>query len=159
MDITILELAEKKLVGMKFAGPFTALSVEMPKLWATFLSRVAEVAHLTGAAQPFYGVGDENFEYKTHTEFIALEVERFEKIPHGMYGFTLPAQRYLKATHVGPMTGVQDTYRRLFKWMKEHGYEQNLTALRMEQYDQRFIPTVDASDREENAYEILIPIK
>lgn len=158
MDITTVELAAKKFVGMKFAGPFAALPVEMPKLWATFLSRVAEVPHEVVDKQTFYGVGDEDFQYKTYTEFIAVEVERLEEIPHGMYGFTIPALRYLKATHRGPMTGVQETYMRLFQWMKEHGYEQDRSALRIERYDQRFIPSVHAPDREENEYEILVPL-
>lgn len=152
MGITMVELAAKKFVGMKFAGPFAALPVEMPKLWATFLSRVADDQQL------FYCLSEENFQYKTYTEFIAVEVERFEEIPHGMYGFTIPAQRYLQATHRGPMTGVQETYMRLFQWMEKHGYEQDRTALRMERYDQRFLPSVHAPDREENEYEILVPL-
>ena len=148
----MVELGEKKFVGMKFAGPFEALPVEIPKLWADFLSRVE-------AAPAYYGVSDEDFTYKLYTEYIAVEVEQFDSIPYGMVGFTVPPRRYVQVTHRGPMSKVQDTYLQLFRWMKEQGYEQDISTFRLEKYDQRFLPTVDDSAREENAYDILIPIK
>ncbi|TCP53908.1 putative transcriptional regulator YdeE [Tumebacillus sp. BK434] len=157
MNITIVELPEKKLIGVKFAGPFDVLPIEMPKLWTIFLERVAEIPQVVAGA--YYEISDEDFKHKIYTEYLTVEVERFDTIPYGMLAFALPARQYLKATHRGPMSSVQDTYLNLFKWMKENGYEQDLSALRMERYDRRFLPTVDDHAREENEYEILIPIK
>lgn len=157
MNITLVEQPEKKFIGMKFAGPFDLLPIEMPKLWVAFLTRTAEIPHAIQGA--YYDLSDEDFTHKIYTEYLAVEVERFDNIPYGMLAFALPPRRFLKTTHRGPMSNVQQTYLRLFQWMQENGYEQDRSTLRMERYDQRFTPTVDDPARDENEFEILIPVK
>ncbi|ARU59863.1 hypothetical protein CBW65_01425 [Tumebacillus avium] len=157
MNYTFIEQQEKMFIGMKFAGPFHVLPVEMPKLWKEFLSRVAEIPHAIEGV--YYDISDEDFTHHIHTEYIAVEVERFETIPYGMLAFTIPARRFLTVTHQGPMSKVPDTYTQLFGWMKENGYELDLSTFRIERYDHRFLSSVDDPAREENAYEIMIPIK
>ncbi|KZE46807.1 hypothetical protein AV540_21080 [Brevibacillus parabrevis] len=158
MEATIVQVPETNVVGLSFSGSFSMLIEHMPKLWETFLQRQGEIP-LVVQPDVRYDISDENQTYQMYTEYIAVEVERFEKIPPGMVGFTLPARTYARFTHTGPMETVQDTYRQLFGWLDEHGHQVDRQALRMERYDQRFIPSVHAPQRAENAYEIFIPLR
>lgn len=155
---TIVHVPQKHFIAMSFSGTFQSLIVEMPKLWATFLQRQGEISHVV---QPTvrYDISHENQAYKMYTEYIAVEVEGFERIPPGMVGFTIPERKYARFTHTGPMEQVQNTYHRLFQWLNEQGLAVDEQVLRMERYDERFIPSVDAPVRSENAYDIFIPLK
>ncbi|QRG69377.1 GyrI-like domain-containing protein [Brevibacillus choshinensis] len=148
---------EKHLIGLSFSGNFPALVAEMPKLWATFLQRQSEIP-LVIQPDIRYDISSENRSYQMHTEYIAVEVERFERIPVGMVGFTIPERRYARFTHTGPMERVQATYRSAFEWLSQQGLQVDETVMRMEQYDQRFVPSVHPPERAENAYDIFIPI-
>ncbi|MFD2369901.1 GyrI-like domain-containing protein [Brevibacillus sp. GCM10020057] len=147
----------KKLVGLSFSGTFPALVAEMPKVWESFLQRQGEIPFVI---QPSicYDVSQENHAYQWYTEYVVTEVERFEEIPPGMIGITLPERTYARFTHTGPMEQVQQTYRQAFQWLGDEGYRIDETALRMERYDERYIPARHPRERAENAYDIFIPI-
>jgi AraC family transcriptional regulator len=154
----IVQVPQKHVIGLSFAGPFPALVAEMPKLWEVFLKRQEEIPLVIQPAIR-YDVSDENRSYQMYTEYIVVEVERFERIPAGMVGFTIPERKYARFTHTGPMEQVQNTYHGAFRWLNEQGIAVEEQALRMERYDERFVPTVHDSARQENAYEIFIPVR
>ncbi|WP_231504331.1 GyrI-like domain-containing protein [Brevibacillus borstelensis] len=159
MQGAIVQLPEMWMVGASFTGPFQSLGVEMPKLWDVFSQRVNEIGNLKYPLC-FYGVSDESKvgSYQLFTEYISVEVAKFDRIPEGMFGFTIPARSYALFTHQGPMDQVQSTYHRAFDWIKRQGLAVEEKALRLERYDERYLPPRHAAEREENAYDILIPL-
>lgn len=157
MTGTIVRLPEKHFIGMSFSGSFQTLIAGMPGHWGDFLMRQDEIAQVI-EPNVRYDISDENRSFQMHTEYVAVEVERFAHIPQKMVGFTIPARTYAKFTHVGPMTQVQITYTQLFQWLHAQGLQMDESALRLERYDERYIPSMHAADRVENTYEIFIPL-
>jgi len=157
MEGKIVRLPEKHVIGIRFSGTFPMLEQEMPKEWERFLARQEEIP-LVVEPHIRYDISDENHTYKIFTEYVAVEVERFEQIPEGMVGFTIPPRTYAQFTHIGPMAQVKDTYTRLFQWLDEQGLAVDWSALRMERYDERYIPSVHDASRPDNAYDIFIPL-
>jgi predicted transcriptional regulator YdeE len=155
MHITIETLPELKLAGPSFAGQFTALGNEMPKVWANFLSREAEFG---AAGKVRYGV---NLQERggINIECVAREVADLNAIPTGMIGLRIPGQRYAVFTHRGPMTAVQATYVTAFAAMEQLGLRQDTAGWRLERYDRRFTPSVHSPSRPDNAFEILVPLR
>ena len=157
MKGTIVTVPQKHFIGLSFSGTFPMLVEFMPKQWETFLQRQEEIPHVI---QPNirYDISDENHAHRMYTEYLVVEVERFEHIPVGMVGFTVPERTYARFTHTGTMEQVQATYQNLFSWLSENGHQPNEQYVRMERYDERYVPTVHAATRAENAYEIFIPL-
>ncbi|WP_421616909.1 GyrI-like domain-containing protein [Brevibacillus sp. TJ4] len=157
MEGNIVRVPQKHFIGISFSGTFPMLLEEMPKQWAHFLTRQKEIP-LVVDADVRYDISDENRTYKMHTEYIAVEVERFETIPEKMVALTIPARTYAQFTHTGPMSEVQHTYTRLFQWLEEQRIQVDWNTLRMERYDARYIPSHHEAARQENSYEIYIPL-
>lgn len=154
---SIVVVPQKLLIGMSFSGTFPALVAEMPKVWKAFLHRQSEISQVIDP-HIRYDMSSENQKYSFFTEYIAVEVEAFAQIPAGMVGLTLPERAYARFLHEGPMDQVQQTYLNAFQWLKDHGQVLDEQALRMERYDDRFIPSVHTPERRENAYEIYLPL-
>ncbi|TFW30811.1 GyrI-like domain-containing protein [Massilia horti] len=155
MHITIETLPALRLAGLPFAGPLTALTVEMPGIWKTFLSRENELGNNDGVR---YGVNLQE-QGGIFIECIAGRVLDLNEIPDKMIGLHLPERRYAVFTHRGPMTAVQATYVTAFAAMEQLGLRQDTSGWRLERYDRRFTPSVDNPARPENAYDILIPLR
>ncbi|NVD97457.1 GyrI-like domain-containing protein [Massilia sp. BJB1822] len=154
MSVEIAELPEFKLAGLAFAGPFPMLSAEMPRIWADFLRREAE---LGGERRLRYGVS-----LQQHggimLECVAAPLDDLNALPAGMLALRIPARRYAIFTHVGPVTAVQASYLDAFRALEDSGLQLDREAPRLERYDSRFIPTVDEAQRAANAYDILLPL-
>ncbi|WP_256077172.1 GyrI-like domain-containing protein [Massilia sp. YIM B04103] len=154
MSVEIAELPEFKLAGLAFAGPFPMLSAEMPRIWADFLHREAE---LGGERRLRYGVS-----LQQHggimVECIAAPLDDLNALPAGMVALRIPARRYAIFTHAGPMTAVQTSYLEAFRALEDSRLQLDREAPRLERYDSRFIPTVDEAQRAANAYDILLPL-
>jgi AraC family transcriptional regulator len=155
MHMTIVTLPELKLAGLPFAGPFSILGAEMPKVWSAFLEREDELKGKDGVR---YGVHLREHE-GVMLECIAGPVEDLNLLPAGMTALRIPGRRYAMFTHRGPMTAVQATYVTAFAAMEQLGLRQDTAAWRLERYDSRFTPTVDNPARPANAYDILIPLR
>jgi predicted transcriptional regulator YdeE len=155
MHITIETLPELKLAALGFAGQFSGLGTEMPKMWANFLSREEEFEPL-GAVR--YGV---NLQERggINIECVARAVADLNAIPNGMIGLRIPGQRYAVFTHRGPMSAVQATYVTAFAAMEQLGLRHDTAGWRLERYDKRFTPSVDSPSRTDNAFEILVPLR
>jgi AraC family transcriptional regulator len=154
MHMTIVTLPELKLAGLPFAGPFSILGTEMPKVWSAFLAREAELKGKDGVR---YGVHLREHE-GVMLECIAGPIEDLNMLPAGMTALRIPGGRYAMFTHRGPMTAVQATYLTAFAAMEQLGLRQDTAAWRLERYDRRFTPTIDNPARPDNAYDILIPL-
>ncbi|MEJ8545762.1 GyrI-like domain-containing protein [Brevibacillus borstelensis] len=159
MQGKIVQLPEMSMVGASFTGPFQSLGVEMPKLWEAFFQRVSEIGQIKNPSC-FYDVSDQSkvSAHQLYTEYIAVEVEKFDRIPEGMVGFMIPARSYAVFTHQGPMDRVPATYQHAFEWISGQGLSVAEQALRLERYDERYFPPRHAAEREDNAYDILIPL-
>ncbi|MFB9291636.1 GyrI-like domain-containing protein [Pseudoduganella plicata] len=155
MTISIIMLPELKLAALQFAGPFSVLGTEMPKVWQRLLSREEEVGTGTGVR---YGASMAEHD-GIMLENIAVQLADLNALPKGFVGLRIPPCRYALTTHTGPMSGVQDTYLRAFDAIADASLIIDHSAWRLERYDNRFTPTVDAADSEQNAYDILIPLQ
>jgi AraC family transcriptional regulator len=155
MHIKIETLPELKLAGLTYAGQFTALGTEMPKIWAVFLSREEELGGKKGVryAVTLQERGGINI------ECVAGEVADLNAVPDGMVALRVPGRRYAVFTHRGPMTAVQATYVTAFAAMEQLGLRPDATGWRLERYDRRFTPSVDSPTRPDNAFEILVPLR
>ncbi|WNC16680.1 GyrI-like domain-containing protein [Brevibacillus brevis] len=157
MSGRISVVPSKNVIAVSFSGTFPALVKEMPGVWEAFLQRQSEIPHVVSPHVRF-DISSENRSYQLYTEYIGVEVERFERIPAGMVGLTLPERTYACFTHSGPMDQVQETYRNAFRWLGEEGYRVDESALRFERYDERYTPGFHNRERKENAYDIFIPL-
>jgi AraC family transcriptional regulator len=154
MHMTIETLPELKLAGLPFAGEFSVLGTEMPKIWKAFLGRESELGAADGVR---YGVHMQE-QGGVMLECIAGPVADLNAVPDGMTGLRIPARRYAVFSHRGPMTGVQATYLTAFAAMEQLGLRPDESAWRLERYDRRFTPSVDNPANPDIAYDILIPL-
>ncbi|GAA4702662.1 GyrI-like domain-containing protein [Brevibacillus fulvus] len=147
MEITIGKQPEFHLVGLFYAGPFSALSQGVPNMVKTLQSRLAQIPHKRDPLTRYeVSFEDPNGIY---TILACTEVEQFQ-IPPGMIGYTVPALTYAHAVHHGPLVEVPNTYISVFRWLAEHGYTRRTDLHSIERYH---------ADTENNRVEILIPLE
>ena len=152
MDIQVVEKEEIKVVGISWNGTYSQTST-IPQLFEEMEARLEEVAYQTNESvliAPFHSRETE------FTYYVTTPVERIDNIPDGMVGFTIPRKNYVYATHHGKPDEVENTYLRIFSWMKEYGYEQDLQALNIEVFKEH---KKHQNASEELHYEIYLPVK
>lgn len=149
-----------RLMGVAYAGPFQALSTHIPGCWRTMLAYCAQLSPLIRPSE-FFAVGQEftHAGITTYVEMIMMKVLNFDNVPVGMIALELPATERLLVPHHGPMTIVQDTYRRAYAALPQMGLTLDPRFYRIERYDNRYIPTRDARVREDNEFDILLPVR
>ncbi|MEW9051447.1 MAG: GyrI-like domain-containing protein [Neobacillus sp.] len=152
MGIKVIEKPEMKVVGISWNGPYSELN-EITKLFNAMESRLNEVSFQTGES---IMVAPLHIRETELTYYVTAPVDRIENIPEGMVGFSIPQKNYVFATHVGRLEEVENTYSRIFEWMKDYGYELDEQALSLQIYK--------PEHKEENAagklhFEILLPVK
>lgn len=130
MAIKVVEKEELKVVGLSWSGTYSQAD-KIPSLFHLMEERLKEVPFQTKEPvliAPFHSRESE------FTYYVTTPVEEFKNIPEGMVGFSIPAKYYVCTTHKGSPEEVENTYQRLFSWMEEYGYEQDLQALSLEIY-------------------------
>jgi AraC family transcriptional regulator len=152
MDIQVIEKEEIKVVGFSWNGTYSQTST-IPQLFDQMEARLEEVAYQTNESvfiAPFHSRETE------FTYYVTIPVERIDDIPEGMVGFTIPSKNYVFSTHIGRSEEVENTYKQMFCWMKEYGYEQDLQALNIEIYKEMDKDLFASGDLH---YEIYLPVK
>lgn len=126
----------------------------IPALWDRFNQRCAE---LTGLSQPvaYFGVceriDNESFRY-----FAGGGTEPGASLPQGMERMTVPAQRYARFTHVGPISSFGQTLSEIWENLESRWQLKPTHGPDLELYDERFNPDNNASPKSE--VDIYIPI-
>jgi AraC family transcriptional regulator len=152
MNIQVVEKNEIKVVGISWNGTYGQAGA-IPHLFEKMEERLCEISHQTDEPvliAPFHSRETE------FTYYVTAPVQEIDAIPEGMVGFTIPAKNYVTITHEGSPNEVENTYNRLFEWMKDYGYEQDHSALCLEVYKEEY--------RDQNAagnlhFDIFLPVK
>lgn len=152
MDIKVIEKDSLKVVGISWNGCYTQ-SNAIPSLFKAMEERLQELPNKTNEPVLIAPFHDRETEF---TYYVTAPVEEIDEVPEGMVGFTIPRKNYVFTTHVGKTEDVEHTYRKLFTWMEEYGYERDYAALGLEVYKQEH--------REQNFkgdlhFEIYLPVK
>ncbi|MBM7652963.1 GyrI-like domain-containing protein [Neobacillus cucumis] len=152
MGIKVIEKEEIKVVGIPWTGTYSELET-IPSLFNKMEKRIKEVACLSNepvVIAPFHGRETEL------TYYVTKPVEKIENVPEGMVGFSIPRKNYVYTTHNGSMEEIENTYRRLFTWMEEYGFEQDHQALGLEIFKEEH---KQQNQLGELHFEIYLPVK
>ncbi|NHQ84664.1 MerR family transcriptional regulator [Iodobacter sp. HSC-16F04] len=123
----------------------------IPDMWGRFLPREHEIAAICpgscyGLCQP---LADGQWRY-----LAALEAAADAAVPDGMVALDVPEQRYARFEHIGPVSGIADTFRSIHsRWLPAAGLKA-LDGIEFEYMDQRFL----APDHPDSVTELFIPI-
>lgn len=128
MEPRIVEVAERKLVGMKTETRL--IDNQIPRLWQTFMPQRSTIKNslLTGffaVHERDLAVNFENFTPSTlYTSWAAIEVSAQEQIPEGMEARTLSAGLYAIFIHKGPTQNFKPTMDFIYgQWLPASPYE------------------------------------
>lgn len=152
MNIKIVTLDPKKLIGISWSGPYSQMQ-NIPKLFQEFEARLEEIQQKTEETAFICPFHDRKTDF---TYYVTIEVESFDPIPPDMVGIELPEQKYIKGIHEGPENEVQNTYYKLFDWMKQNGYSKDYRSLSIEIYHEDDEEINKSS--ENRKFEIYIPV-
>lgn len=125
---------------------------DIPAMWQRFLERENEIADARpgssyGLCQP---LPDGGWRY-----LAALQAAADAPVPDGMAAVDVPAQRYARFRHVGPVDGLPTTFRAIHgSWLPAAGLEA-MDGIEFEYMDQRFI----APGHPDSLTELYIPIR
>jgi AraC family transcriptional regulator len=152
LSIKVVEKDELKVVGIPWTGTFSEVK-SIPRLFSKMEDRKEEVSCLTNdpvVIAPFHSRETEL------TYYVTKPVGKIENVPEGMVGFTIPRKNYVCTTHKGSLKEVATTYRQLFTWMKEYGYEQDHHALGLEIFKEEHKQQNTSGDL---YFEIYLPVR
>ena len=125
---------------------------DIPAMWQRFLQREHEIADARpgssyGLCQP---LPDGSWRY-----LAALQTAPDAPVPDGMAAVDVPAQRYARFQHRGPVSGLPDTFRAIHgSWLPAAGLAA-VDGIEFEYMDQRFL----APDHPDSLTELYIPIR
>lgn len=150
----IVEKPPLSVVGLETAfihalSP-TATNVEViGPLWERFLPRANEIRHRAG--EEMYGViYAKSPAERSHTDELmylaGAAVREADDMPKGMTSRTVPAGTFAVFIHRGPIQGIRETVREIYRvWLPASGY-QHAHIVDVELYDHRFC--LDSADSE-----------
>ncbi|WP_066308497.1 GyrI-like domain-containing protein [Bacillus sp. FJAT-29814] len=130
MDIKVVEKDSLKVVGISWNGTYSQMST-IPRMFTELEERLEEIPYKAEEPvliAPFHSRETE------FTYYVTAPVEKIERVPAGMVGFTIPPKNYVFTTYLGKPEEVENTYLQLFKWMQEYGYDHDQNALSLEIY-------------------------
>lgn len=118
----VVELSEKKLVGIRVVCPGDQYVNEIPKASFKLKERLNEIkdvvspARLVGA----FIVGD--FTAEEDGYWVCVEVNEVRQVPEGMVSLIVPKQKYAVIRHKGPNYEIRNTYEKLHQWIEENHF-------------------------------------
>ncbi len=136
LQVKVVEKEELRVVGIAWNGTYSQTK-KIPSLFTVMEERLREVQNKTSEPvliAPFHSRETE------FTYFVTAPVEEITEVPEGMVGFTIPRKNYVFTTHKGKAEEVENTYQKIFSWMKDYGYEQDHQALSIEIYKEEYKP-------------------
>ena len=118
-------------------------------LWGSFLPRANQVSHRVGDEMygVIYGMPKAQRSHSDELMYVAgVAVSDVGELPEGMTSRTVPAGTFAVFIHRGPIQGIRDTVRKIYRdWLPQSGYEHAGIA-DVELYDHRFC--LDSPDSE-----------
>lgn len=154
MEPRIVDLGEKKLIGLPFYGD--PAEGNFAKAWHRFVNQENSIAGRVNTKCSF-GVeiyGPEFHETHQWTYFPCVEVSSLEQIPESLFAKTLPAAKYAVFTVTGGLSMIHKTFMFAYdEWIPASLY-QVAYPFDFELYDERY-----HGDEEGSVLDICIPIK
>jgi AraC family transcriptional regulator len=155
----IVELEPMIAVGM--TSLISSKCNLIPKLWLRFMPRGQEVQHVSMQKVAFgvsFGMEMLSAEGEApEYEFLHLvgyPVSKAEDIPEGMSYKQIPAHKYAKFTHKGPISTLGNTYNEIFmQWLPSSKEEYDPSGCDLERYDIRF-----KHEEEDSEFDIYVPL-
>jgi predicted transcriptional regulator YdeE len=159
----ILTLDELNVIGMgstfvSILAPESNSQQVIPALWDQFVQRSDELPAIDGPVQ--LGVcmtppdGTEAANNDTFYYLACVEANDDESVPEGMSRHRVPAGRYAKFTHIGPITQLGESMQQIHRsWLRDANLKASESRPVIEWYDARFNPTGTDSE-----LDIYIPI-
>ncbi len=154
--IDIVEFPETKTVGMS-----TLISSDfniMGMLWSRFMAREAELSNVIkeevglGITYDMEDFGEGKYLF---AHMAAMMVSDYENIPEGMTTKTIPAGKYAKFTHIGPLSTLHTTYMKIYsEILPASQFKGSEGGIEFEWYDERF-----KMESEESEIDIYIQVK
>ncbi len=161
MQPEYVELDEMTVVGLSSIVSMNCNLIH--QLWERFSSRekqIKDIAIPDVALEVSFDTKEievEGTEKKDYEFFVlvGLAVKNIDDIPEGMTYKKVPAHKYAKFVHKGPISNIMETYNYIYnEWLPKSGHEYDWEACEVEWYDNRF--KIDEADSE---FDIYIPIK
>ncbi len=156
-----VELDEMTVVGLSSLVSMNCNLIH--QLWERFSPRekhIKDIAIPNVALEVSFDTKEiqiEGTEKKDYEFFVivGLAVKNIDDIPEGMTYKKVPAHKYAKFVHKGPISNIMETYNYIYnEWLPKSGHEYDWEACEVEWYDNRF--KIDEADSE---FDIYIPIE
>jgi predicted transcriptional regulator YdeE len=108
--IETIELPELVIIGIMIEAPWQDLPAKMREAWTTlFATETGATSFLEASLSVEDGV---------YREVVGYLAAQRSEVPEGMVKVVIPAQRYLRLIHDGPLTGIASEYGRLLAHAK-----------------------------------------
>ena len=111
--IETTELPELVIIGILVEAPWQDLSTEVPAAWRElFAAETGATAFLEASLSVEDGI---------YREIVGYLAARKSDVPDGMTKVVIPAQRYLRLVHDGPLATIAEGFGRLLAHAKAAG--------------------------------------
>lgn len=104
-------------VGLKVEAGWEELHTKMPKAWETFKKRVKEIDDRKSDTMMDLSLDISDGQY---TQLIGVPVEDTAYVPKGMLKVIIPSQRYVWYKHEGDLTGITESFGKMYEWAEEN---------------------------------------
>lgn len=104
-------------LGVEVVADWEQLSTVMPRAWAAFLERRAEIKHRVGEVLIDVSLKQDGTRF---TQLICSEVSAVESLPVGMTTLGIPAQWYVHHRHIGAVKGIAATFGEMYDWAESN---------------------------------------
>ena len=128
----VVELNEKKLVGIRVLCPGDQYQKEIPAASYVLKARLNEISDAVSPVRLFGAFIVEDCLEEEDGYWVCVEVNEIRQIPKGMAALVIPKQKYAVERHHGPDYEIKDTYERLHKWIEENKHERLRGAWHLE---------------------------
>lgn len=114
----LTDLPELRVVGVQLEAPFEELRHRVPMAWKALLSRATE---LPDPAATGYVEASEHLGGGRYRETVGVLAGADTAVPAGMRAVVLPAGRWARVVHDGPLVQVAESFGRLHDWCADQG--------------------------------------
>ncbi|MDF2645879.1 MAG: transcription activator effector binding protein [Paenibacillus sp.] len=128
----VVELNEKKLVGIRVLCPGDQYVKEIPNASCVLKERLNEINDAVSPVRLFGAFIVEDCSEEEDGYWVCVEVNEIRQVPKGMVSLVVPKQKYAVKRHKGPNYEIRDTYEKLHKWIEENKFERLRSAWHLE---------------------------
>lgn len=128
----VVELNEKKLVGIRVVCAGHQYVKEIPRAAVQLKERLTEIRELVHPARLIGAFIAGDFSEEEDGYWVCVEVNEIKEVPQGMVSLVVPKQKYAVLRHTGPNLEIRAAYERLHQWIEENEFERVPRAWHLE---------------------------